>query len=130
MTTPDVPFPGLTTDSSRYVICKAIPSLYWFNQHKAYFHSKRWKAQYNAITSFQRDRGYPRGNLDIAYQHYRARFLYNDRDEGVLDPDERPIVKRQRRGRVAEENEAPSVLSSTSASPCLTQSAHLLPHLC
>jgi hypothetical protein len=126
--TPEVPFADLTADSSRDEICKAIPNLYWFHRHKNHFCSQRWKDQYNAITSYAHDRGYPRGDLETAYEHYRARVMWLDRHEGMLHPHERPTLTNKKRRRREEEVEddvastdsSPSILSSAS---CLSLSA-------
>jgi hypothetical protein len=126
---PEVPFPSLTADSSRADICATIPSLYWFHRHKNYFRSKRWHNQYDAITSYAHGRGYLRSELGKAYQHYCARVLQLDRQEGGFHLDERPTVKKRRRrqSETAElEDRSSSVtLSQSLPSPSATDSSSI-----
>ena len=86
------PAAGLTAESSRVDICRLVPDLFSFHQHRHHFHSKRWRDQYNAITSYAADRAYPKGQLPLAYAHYRQRTLWSS-GQGSPHPNERPYVK-------------------------------------
>jgi hypothetical protein len=119
------PINGLSADSSRVVICRVLHELSAFNKHKRHFDSKRWKDQYNAIKSYAADRGYPPGELAVAYVHYRQRVIWRDDKQVSPHPDERKNVKKSRQRKNIKTQHLDG--SSLAIVPVFASSSLLLP---
>ena len=90
-----IPIVGLSADSSRVDICRLIPDLHTFHDHRKHFHSDAWSKLYKCVVQFSIDRQYGPGHLSVAYLHYRLRTLYRLCGEGAPHPDERPDQSRE-----------------------------------
>ena len=130
---------GLSADSSKVDICRAVLDLHTFHVHRRQFRSIGWHKLYRSVVHFSVDRQYGHGHLATAYLHYRLRTLYRLCGEGAPHPDEKPdqsrerkcTASRRRRQQMRQKECDQAVASSSlsrSASPLLSGSATSVSH--
>ena len=92
-----VPIVGLSPESSKLDVCRAILDLHTFHEHRKHFRGGGWHKLYRCIVQFSVDREYGRGQLATAYLHYRLRTLYRLCAQGAPHPDEKPDKSREKK---------------------------------